>query len=73
MRLTRKNSKFEWGREEVEALKSIVEDIVNNAISLPDYDAMNDPDITKRRPAVLCVDASNVGIGAWLGQRDMAL
>ena len=70
VKLTRKGTTDSWGREQANALKEIVDEIADAALTLPDYEAMMHPDPTKRRPLVLCCDASDVGIGAWLAQRN---
>ena len=70
VRLTRKGTHEAWGEDQAKALNEIIGDIAKNALTLPDYEAMMHPDPQKRRPLVLCTDASDVGIGAWLGQRN---
>ena len=69
VKLTRKGEPFAWGREQMDAVKSIIDDIESNALTLPDYDAMVHPDPEKRRPCILC-RCEQCWHRAWLGQRD---
>ena len=47
VKLTRKGTSDSWGREQADALKDIVAEIADAALTLPDYEAMMHPDPEK--------------------------